>query len=277
MTKYKARSRIAKAGRPRKAGTRFPGGKLKPAGPNEILLARRKELCADPTKASCPLDAAHARGWLTNQEYMTGIGFARLHRLVNTEGPGRSITQRMTEVATPIEVSESSFSRMSNKEIATLWDAVFTDGPPPSEQLADAATAALRDAWRRAVASMTREQFAEVDLVCVQESWPQWIIQRAAGRMDTSWEAKHRLLTEGLAVIRACRPQRVLGPKAAPARSSVEAVGGETETTRNGVLIRTATYRDTKSGRRYRRVTHTDAKTGEMIGIEELAVKEDPA
>ena len=49
---------------------------------------------------------------------------------------------------------------------------------------------------------MTAAEQAEVFACFCLESWPQWIVQRCAGRFDTPWERKHRLLTAGLEAIR---------------------------------------------------------------------------
>ena len=55
---------------------------------------------------------------------------------------------------------------------------------------------------------MTPNERAEVHNVCILDSWPQWILQRRAGRMATRWERKRDLLISGLrAVRRALRPE----------------------------------------------------------------------
>lgn len=45
---------------------------------------------------------------------------------------------------------------------------------------------------------MTPEQRQECHLVVIQDSWPQWVLQRAHGRFGTSWERKRNHPIEGL-------------------------------------------------------------------------------
>lgn len=47
-----------------------------------------------------------------------------------------------------------------------------------------------------------RAEQADVFACFCLESWPQWIVQRCAGRFDTPWERRHRLLAAGLEAIR---------------------------------------------------------------------------
>ena len=129
-TNPRARSSRSKGGRPRKEGSRYPSGKLKAVGPNQLVLERRKALCDDPTKATCPLDAAYANGWLDLADYRTGIMFAHLHRAAGFGAVGAAMGSSL-EAPTPMELSQdvtasakSYFSSLSHAEIASIWDSV---------------------------------------------------------------------------------------------------------------------------------------------------------
>lgn len=194
-------------GRPRQEGERTASGRLKPPGPNKLVIERRKALCDDVTKASNPLDAAHYRGWISAEEYETGQTFARLHAAAGFGGRGGGAGAHL-EVEKPTEVSGdvtdsagSFFSGLPHAEVTALWDAVFNDDGVQRQSAEDRAAKAMKN-WKIANASMSVFQRAEVNLVCIEQSFPQWIIQRAAGRMDTSWEAKRTLLIDGLRAVR---------------------------------------------------------------------------
>ena len=212
-TNPRARSSRSKGGRPRKEGSRYPSGKLKPTGPNPLVLARRKALCDDPTKATCPLDAAYANGWLDLADYRTGIMFAHLHRAAGFGAEGAAMGSSL-EAPTPMELSQdvtasakSYFSSLSHAEIASIWDSAFEGAGEPGEDK-DERAARANARWKLANAAMSPDERAEVHNVCILDSWPQWILQRRARRMDTSWERKRDLLISGLrAVRRALRPE----------------------------------------------------------------------
>lgn len=72
----------------------------------------------------------------------------------------------------------------------------------PDKAKADEGSAKAMLKWKAANAAMTMQERAEVTDVCVHDSWPQWIIQRNAGRMDTAWERKRDLLISGLGKVR---------------------------------------------------------------------------
>ena len=226
-TNPRTRSTRSKGGRPRKDGSRYPSGKLKPVGPNHLVLERRKALCDDPTKATCPLDAAYANGWLDLADYRTGIMFAHLHRSAGFGAVGAAMGSSL-EAPTPLELSQdvtasarSYFSSLSHAEIASIWDSVFGAAGEPAEDK-DERAARANARWKLANAAMSPDERAEVHNVCILDSWPQWILQRRAGRMETSWERKRDLLISGLrAVRRALRPDAANeGSQVAPKPSS---------------------------------------------------------
>lgn len=80
--------RSFKNGRPRKAGDRYPSGKLKPdVKPNSRVVAMRRALlgakdgeAVDLTKAENPMDLALERGWMTERRHRAGQLFANLYR-----------------------------------------------------------------------------------------------------------------------------------------------------------------------------------------------------
>lgn len=198
----------ARGGRPRKDGDRYPNGRLKPAGPAARTLEIRQSLGLEKmNQKMIPLDVAHARGWLSDADFLTGIRFASLHQAAGFTKTGGSAGSSH-EVETPTEVSlsvtlhaKSFFSSLPHAEIVALWDQVFARSEPDTAKAEDGSAKAMRK-WKAANAAMTMQERAEVTDVCVHDSWPQWIIQRTAGRMDTSWERKRDLLVSGLGKVR---------------------------------------------------------------------------
>lgn len=214
--------RRSRGGRPRKAGERHPCGKLKAPGPNERSLEIRQGFgLGKLNQRMIPLDVAHANGWLSDVDYLTGIRFANLHQAAGFTRSGSAMGSTL-EVDVPTEVSlsvtlqaKSFFSGLPGDELVALWDRVFDRGERDPTRADEASAKAMRQ-WKAASAAMTMEERAEVTDVCVLDSFPQWILQRAAGRMGTSWERKRDLLTSGLAKVRkALRPDRGAAPEAA--------------------------------------------------------------
>ena len=238
MSKIKIRNagNRSKGGRPAQAGERTASGRLKAPGPNPFVVAQRRAICDDITKATSPLDVAHYRGWLGDADYRTGQTYARLHA---TAGFGRRDRGGNREVALPTEVSidvtadpKSFFAGLPHAEVAALWDAVFDDDGQRKASAEERARDATR-LWQAANAAMTAEQRQEVHRVCIDDSFPQWIIQRAAGHMETAWESKRRLLLAGLRAVRmAGRTDLVpdggaLAPPAPPAMSDMRVIDRE--------------------------------------------------
>ena len=211
--------RRSRGGRPRKEGDRYPGGQLKPAGPNERSLEIRKGLgLGKLNQRMVPLDVAHANGWLSDVDYLTGIRFANLHQAAGFNRAGSAMGSTL-EVDMPTEVSlsvslhaKSFFAGLPHNELAALWDRVFDRGERDANQANEGAAKAMK-LWKSANAAMTAEERDEVTNVCVLDSWPQWIIQRSAGREGTTWEKKRDALIRGLAKVRAAiRPERTVDP-----------------------------------------------------------------
>lgn len=190
-------------GRPPKEGDRYPSGKLKRPGPNQLMVDRRKALCADVTMASCPLDAAFSNGWISPAEYAAGQAYIAVHARANLGSPGIPSQADHSQPDPVADIRRVSWSALSDNEIGRIWDSAMRDlgtegGLARLEE--EAADAMVK--WKALSAAMTLAERTEVDNVCIRESWPQWILQRAAGRMDTSWEKSRKILVAGLRAIR---------------------------------------------------------------------------
>jgi hypothetical protein len=167
------------AGRPKKEGERFPNGQLKArgaVGPTAEMVAKRKVLAADGTKSTCPLDAAVAQGWLTEDQQKAGRLFASLYRKADTQGP-RLARVMLPETVTSVDVRDLKFAQLSDEEIVAIWDAVFTGNggaPMTREQMAVNAS----KLWQRLAWAMRPKILAELHAVCIQEQWPSWLLRR---------------------------------------------------------------------------------------------------
>lgn len=208
-----------KGGRPRQEGERYPNGRLKPAGANERSLEIRKGFgLSKLNQRMVPLDVAHSNGWLSDVDYLTGIRFANLHQAAGFNRAGSAMGSTL-EVDVPTEVSlsvslhaKSFFAGLPHDELTALWDRVFDRGERDVGKASEAAAKAMK-LWKVANAAMTAEERDEVTNVCILDSWPQWIIQRSAGREGTTWEKKRDALIRGLAKVRAAiRPERTVDP-----------------------------------------------------------------
>ena len=193
---------VSTGGRPPKEGDRYPGGKLKRPGPNQLMLDRRKALCADVTMASCPLDAAYSNGWLSTSEYAAGQAYIAIHaraKLGSPSVPSQADHSRPDPVA---DIRRVTWAELSHDEIARIWDSAMRDigTEGAAARMEESNVKAMAD-WKKLNAAMSLRERMEVDRVCLGESWPQWIIQRAAGRMDTTWEANRVVLVSGLKAI----------------------------------------------------------------------------
>lgn len=195
----------SKGGRPRQAGERTKGGRLKHT-PNARVIAMRAAFGVDHIgQAFSPIQIAYRNGWLTEVDCRTAAEFASLHAAA---GLGRSSislsadmeVDRGTETSGDVS-AKSFFAQLPDREMAQIWDAVFNDDGGQRLSADDRATRAMAR-WKLANAAMTSEQRREVHDVCILDSFPQWVVQRAAGRMDTAWERKRDLLIAGLGSIR---------------------------------------------------------------------------
>lgn len=194
--------RRSKGGRPRKAGARYPNGKLKPmkAEPNAKVIEQRERLLGPLgalEKGDHPMDVALARRWITEAQHRAGMAYARLYRQAQIGAPGLQASRNMESPAEPIDVQAKGMQDWTDEEMTTVFDAVFNRLPPAGR--AEAANAKLRDLH----ALLTPEERAEVAQCFVHADFPNWINQRVAGRFETAWERRRDILVRGLDTIAA--------------------------------------------------------------------------
>ncbi len=183
-------------GRPRKEGERYECGKLKRPEPNPIVLAHRRALCDDPTKATNPIDVMLANRWITEDQHRTACRFREDRHYAQLCGPNVP-TQKDLSAPEGVDARGMNFSQMPNADVAAIWDSAM--GRTPAAQTdQDQAQARAFSRYKSACEAMTAEQRAEVEDVVIHDSWPQWVIQRRAKRFGTSWERKYTLLIDGL-------------------------------------------------------------------------------
>lgn len=148
----------SRAGRPRKAGERYENGRLRPAGPNERVLALRRRLLDRPEAAAQglraaenPLDLMLARGWIGQEAHSAGKAFARLHAEARMSlAPIRvSSLERPVRGAGTVRTDPVALWRLNR-----IWAAL---------------------AGRPAAAGALVE-------VCVLEAWPAWLIGAASAQ-----------------------------------------------------------------------------------------------
>ena len=195
-------------GRPRKDGPRHPSGQLvQKVEPNAKVVELRRALLGEApdrrlADAEDPMSLALARGWITEAQHRAGLVYAGAWRRSHPQrrAPG------LTEVQEPAR-DQRPLAAMSDAELAVAFDAVFspaeTSGPPSEAQQVEA-----RRRYNEMSRALTPAEQNEVFLCFCLASWPQWILQRCAGRFDTPWERKHRLLVSGLETLAAIRPRR---------------------------------------------------------------------
>jgi len=187
-------------GRPRKPGPRHPSGKLvQKVEPNEKVVAQRRALLRDAqapagnlAAAEHPMTLALARGWISEEQHRAGEAFAQAWRLSHPQrrAPG------LDELPEPAARDTRRLAELGDAEIAQAFDKAFARRTGPTDRAA--AETAARARYITLCRVMTAEEQNEVFLGFCLASWPQWIVQRCAGRFDTPWERKHRLLVAGL-------------------------------------------------------------------------------
>ena len=190
-------------GRPRQVGERDAAGRLKRPGPNPKVVAERRALVGeggDISRAAHPLDLALAREWISEAQHRAGTAYARLSKASRMGAPDRDAGAGVQEMPGAETRDTRPVREMADLEIVAAFDAVF-DRMDDSDDEARSA-AAFRE-WKAMNAVMTPGEQREVFLVCVRASWPQWIVQRAAGRLGTRWETAYMALTRGLSAITA--------------------------------------------------------------------------
>jgi hypothetical protein len=237
MAKVKIRNSGNRSGggRPRQEGERYPNGRLKPQKPNTRTLEMRAALgVTDIGQAFSPIQIAARKGWMSAEDCRIAATFASIHTLA---GLGRSASaagaDREVEAGADVSgdpTASSFFATLPHAEVVAIWDAVFNSEGGELTDREDRAAKAMKQ-WKAANAAMTPEQRSEVYDVCILDSFPQWIIQRAAGRERTSWERKRDILIAGLRNV-----ARALRPATAIARSAVDAAEREDRPVSSSVL-----------------------------------------
>lgn len=194
----------SKAGRPKKAGDRYPSGKLKPPGPNIIVLRRREQ--GDALGGDHPLDFALARKWITERQHKDAMAYRATFNRAHICGPRLSIGRLSERPAS--EELRINWSQMSDAEIVAIFDQVFGGEIMPED-------AAKRDEqamgrWRLLNAALAPAEREELFRVCVLGSWPFWMPKRAAGHAlgGRDLEKEARLFSALGAVGRAMHPLR---------------------------------------------------------------------
>jgi hypothetical protein len=194
------------------------------------MVRHREELCERPELATTPLDCAYGNGWVTIEEHKIGGIYASLCYGVGLVRRTGAAGNRLE--ATPGGGARFRWTDLDDKEISAIWDSVFGEGCDlaPSE----ARDMALYGRYRCLRDAMTNQEAQEVFLVCVMDSWPQWLAQRLVGRgierraqaenramtddelarrakrFSSSWEVKYKILRAGLkAMARADEAGRV--------------------------------------------------------------------
>lgn len=185
MAKRYRRKYPSKIGRPRVEGERSKDGHdVKRPGPSKELLAQRKALCADPNMSTNPLDCAFANGWLTEKDHRIGRRYAAIYTQCGFR-VGSITASSASEVDIGGELTHESLAQMSDAVIGAAWDNITdrTRGQGGGD-------GASLDQWNVVNACLTAAQRQQVYLVCIMDSWPQWVIQRnRAKQLEAEYEA----------------------------------------------------------------------------------------
>lgn len=194
-------------GRPRKAGPRKPCGRLvQKVEPNAKVVEMRQAMLngmgTSLADAENPMSLALARGWITEDQHRAGVFFAKAWR--------RSHPQRQSagglQEAPERHYDPRPISQMSAAEIVEAFDSILANTQRAASS--ELTQYQARERYNAMCQQMTPLEQSEVFNCFCLESWPQWVLQRIAGRFDTAWERKHRLLVSGLEAI----TQNVVAP-----------------------------------------------------------------
>lgn len=192
----KALNPRSNGGRPRQDGDRYPSGKLKPVKPNPKIVDIREAFGLTKLgQKFTPIEVAFHRGWIDEDAYTAAARYAALHRLAVVGGPSMP-TQRDRSAGEGADVRLLIFAHLTDKEVEAIWDSAMPPARTPTDD-EDRRAKATRQ-WTDWNAAMTPEQRQELFNVVILDSWPQWVIQRAAGYFGRAWETKRDLLLDGL-------------------------------------------------------------------------------
>jgi hypothetical protein len=173
--------------------------------PNAKVVELRRALLGPAPSASLasaedPMALALARGWITEPQHRAGCAYALAWRRSHPQRRAGGLGERTD----PAERDPRRIGEMSDAEIAAAFEAVFA-APQARGPLSEAEQVEARARYNAMSRAMTAAEQNEVFLCFCLASWPQWILQRCAGRFDTAWERKHRLLVSGLETLAARR------------------------------------------------------------------------
>jgi len=183
----RAKSLRARQGRPRKEGDRYPSGRLKPVNPkNAVVIERRQALCDDITKATNPLDAALANGWIREIDHRAAGTYASLYRAAMSGGPS---VPTAVDISTPTSVVDYrgvEFRDLEAREVAAIWDSAMSRpwavvGEEEGLERQQRAAQVLAR-WKSINDLMPKAVRDEMQRVCIDESWPQWINHRVIAK-----------------------------------------------------------------------------------------------
>ena len=204
MGKTKKRRGSSKAGRPRKEGERYANGRLKPAGPNETVVAKRR--AGDAEAGEHPLDFALSQKWITERQHRDAMAYRSIYNSAHIGGPKLSLGS-LTEVP-PQEALTMNWSQMTDGEITEIFDAVFGDVQPPANP--EEANALALKHWRLLNAHLSSPERQQLFLVSVMGSWPFWMTKVAADKALGAQDKERRDALFGAinGVGRALRPPK---------------------------------------------------------------------
>lgn len=194
----------SKAGRPRKGGSRYPSGKLKPAGPNETVLERRK--AGDASAGEHPIDFALSSGLITERQHRDAMAYRLTFKRAHVGAMGPRLALSKFADVDPSDALRVAWATMSDVEITRIFDKVFTVEPAPQDK--ERAEEAAMAKWKLLNTALKHSERDELFMVCVVGSWPLWMPQVAEGRALGLRDAKKKadLLNALSAVGRALRP-----------------------------------------------------------------------
>lgn len=194
----------SKAGRPKKAGDRYPSGKLRPPGPNAMVIARRK--AGDAEAGEHPLDFALSQQWITERQHRDAMAYRAAFNRAHIAGP-RLSSGSLAEVP-PTEELRMNWSQMSDEEVVDVFDLVFNVESGPLDR--EALEAVALERWKRLNVALSPTEREELFMVCVLGSWPFWMPKKAADHALGSKDLlKEQRLHDALgAVSRALRPPK---------------------------------------------------------------------
>lgn len=194
----------SKAGRPKKTGDRYACGKLRPTGPNETVIAKRK--AGDASAGEHPLDFALSNGWITERMHKDAMAYRAAFNRTQIRGPGLCMGG-MQEAPEP-ETLRTNWSELSDSYISELFDKVFSEEPAPEVKEQQDAQSLAR--WRALNVALSPEERHELFLVCVVGSWPFWMPKQAGSHaLGAKDILKRETLFCGLKTVgRAMRPPK---------------------------------------------------------------------